>query len=102
VKLHTKLGKPIPPPDPKAAAAIAALNAQEEAAKVKPNDVPNPVAPAGVNLPTVRSAPPRINFVAGTSNKWTIDTLVRDGTHSLHLDIFLFSWNWFKCCHKYD
>lgn len=68
VKLHTKLGKPIPPPDPKASAAISALNAQEEAIKIKVNDVVAPSASGSIAAPPVRSLPPRINFVAGSLN----------------------------------
>ncbi|XP_065223039.1 zinc finger RNA-binding protein isoform X2 [Planococcus citri] len=66
VKLHTRLGKPIPPPDPKAAAAIAALNAQEEAkVRTVPGGTVTPVTPAAANSISVRSSTtPRINFVA--------------------------------------
>lgn len=67
MKLHTKLGKPIPPPDPKAATAIAALNAQEEAAKSKTTvSVSSGVAVAPAAAPVVKSSlAPRITFVAG-------------------------------------
>ncbi len=64
VKLHTRLGKPIPPPDPKAAAAIAALNAQEEA-KSKTNNVATAAAAVTSAAPVRVSATPRITFIAG-------------------------------------
>ena len=78
MKLHTKLGKPIPPPDPKASAAISALNAQEEAAKPKTNDVLGSSIPGSISTPPVRSLPPRINFVAGSFYADTDGEYLRD------------------------
>lgn len=63
--MHTRLGKPIPPPDPKASAAIAALNAQEEKAKASNGSVSGSVTISAA--PTVKApATPRITFVAGS------------------------------------
>lgn len=80
VKLHTKLGKPIPPPDPKAAAAIAALNAQEEAAKSKTViGASNTSAAASAVSVSLKVPPaPRITFVTGKflNSKLIIDEQV--------------------------
>lgn len=73
VKLHQKLGKPIPEPDPK---ATAILRAKAEAAEAARNAAANAAAAAAAGGGTTSSdgggvskvvAPPKINFIASGS-----------------------------------
>lgn len=63
--MHTRLGKPIPPPDPKASAAIAALSAQEDKAKTSNGTMSSAVTISAA--PTVKApTTPRITFISGS------------------------------------